>query len=132
MATKKESVKKKRNERMRYQDLKTCIPFIHAIKSVPSKYRPIILDHLDNNSREILYATIEKVVKAKPETHTKGVVKKVKKYCGLHKDKFRYLSKVKGSSLRKKKILSQVGGFPLAAILSTAVPILIDYISKRL
>lgn len=113
------------------KQLKTHLPLFQVLKELKAYQRQIVIDHLDSKSCNSLSSCIKSVLKQGPK------IKKNKKQLQLHirqnqKELSRLFSnsKKKKSYHSKKKILARIGGNPLALILSTAIPMLMNLFRK--
>ncbi len=99
------------------------IPLLNVLKSLKSDDRVIILAHLDDETRDGLYATIAAVLKSEkvPIETRLALHRKLKN----HKDCLAHIVSQKTSSKVKKKKLTQMGGGPMKLILQTALPLLL-------
>ncbi len=100
------------------------IPLLHVLRSLKSSDRVIILAHLDDETRDGLYATINSVLKSdKVPIETKLILnRKLRPHSGCLK----HITCDKTSAKIKKKNLTQMGGGPLKVILQAALPLMLD------
>lgn len=100
------------------------LPLLHVLKSIKPAHRIIILAHLDDKTRDALYATIMRVLQSSKvplETRLK-LKSQLKKY---QKD-LRYLADRSKSDRVKKRKLVALGGSPMRQVLNTAIPLLMN------
>ena len=116
----------KRNVR---REMTEALPFLRAMQTVNPKYRPLIIDRLDDRGRDILCRGVSNVVE-NPALNEK-TRKRLAKKLSPHRDAIRSLCKKCGSKNKRKKILTQLGGFPLSLVLSTALPLLLNLINRK-
>lgn len=134
---KSKSGKKKKKKRTHYKNHKRCsmkrlskiLPFLQTFKELRPSQRGIMLAHLDDSSCKILQETIANVLRNPSVSESRK--KKLRKVLQPHKSALRNLARGSSSGGAKKKTLYKIGGLPLAAILSTAIPILLDVIRSR-
>lgn len=106
----------------------SILSFLQALKGLRPAHRTVLLSHLDENSCETLYETISNVLCNTNITSSQR--RRLKKQLTPHKDTLRFLSCKRKSPQAKKKRLTQMGGFPITTILSTAIPLLTSLIKK--
>lgn len=109
--------------------LREVIPFLQTFKDLRPNQRSILIGHIDDKSCEILYEAIANVLRS-PRI-SDGQRKKLRKILQAHKSCLRSLISNKTSRTLKRKKLQQIGGFPLATILATAVPLVLDLLMKK-
>ena len=122
---KKQNTKTRRKKR---RDLRALIPFLSTFKEIKPSQRGILLAHLDDSACDILCETVSNVLRnprIKPTLR-----KKLCKSLHPYKTLLRQLGDSKKSLKFKRKILYKVGGFPLASILSAAIPFLMSLLRK--
>lgn len=109
--------------------LRSILPFLQTFKDLSSRQRGIMLGHIDDKSCEVVCEAISNVLcnPRVPELHRK----RLRRSLMPHKKHLRILLKKGTSKKVKRQKLSEIGGFPLAAILSTAVPLLLDLLLKK-
>lgn len=94
-----------------------------TLKELKPSHRTIILDHLDDESRDALYALISKVLNS--TSIPKSRQTSLKRIVHLKKREFKeLLDKSKSKSHRKKRLTQVGGGLPF--ILATAIPLLLN------
>lgn len=102
------------------------LPLFHVLSRLKPDHRVILLAHLDNASRDSLYAAINSVLKDKggrlPFRRKLRLRNKLKPY----KRHFRHLCSEGESSGCKKRRLAQVGGAPMGYVLKEIIPLLMD------
>lgn len=121
MAKKQKIVSKKR--------LREILPFLQTFKELRPTQRCILIAHIDDVSCEVLCETICNVLK-NPKVASKQRTK-LKRLLQPHKNSLRALSTPSTSKSVKKKKLHQLGGFPLSALLSTAIPLLLSRLTRN-
>ena len=109
--------------------LREVIPFLQTFKDLRPNQRGILINHIDDKSCEILYEAIANVLRS-PRI-SDGQKKKLRRALQAHKSCLRSLISSKTSKTVKRKKLQQIGGFPLATILATAVPLVLDLLMKK-
>jgi len=112
---------------MKKAEAKKTLELLELVKSIrPTKQRATLLKYLNEEGCERMYQTVANVLKnSKLDTKKREKLK-----CTLlpHKNTLRYLAKKSKSKSLKKRKLEQLGGFPLTAILTTAIPLLIEVV----
>lgn len=104
------------------------LPLLNVLKSLKSDDRVIILAHLDDETRDGLYATISAVLKSdKVPIETKLLLHRRLRN---HREPLSHLISDKTSSKIKKQKLTQLGGGPMKLILQTALPLLLHLFPK--
>lgn len=99
------------------------IPLLNVLKSLKSTDRVIILAHLDDNTRDDLYLTIESVLQSDKVPFEARI--KLQKKLSPHKEQLRHIVDKSVSKQVKKKKLNQLGGNPLKLILNSALPLML-------
>ena len=103
---------------------KKYIPLLQILSEVKGYQRQIILDHLDHESCSALSDSILHLLK---KTSNNAPIKKC-----LAENKQCFKSILNGKNKKKKKrALAKVGGGPLGLILSSVIPLLINFIAKK-
>ena len=106
------------------------LPLLQSLSDVkPTNRRSILLSHLDDEACELLYETIRHVISN--ENVTPKDKTRLAKALGPHKkDILSIVDGAKGGGKKaralKKMKLAQMGGFPLAAVLRFAIPMLLS------
>lgn len=116
-------------QRVSKRRLREILPFLQTFKDLKASQRGIMLAHLDDKSCETLYETVSNVLKNPMVTAAQR--KKLKKVLLPHKHCLRSLTTRSGSARSKRKKLQKIGGFPFAAILGTAIPLLLNLIASK-
>jgi len=102
---------------------RAVLPLLNAIRSVKSpQLQNALLSKLSDDACEELYEMIANVLvnpKVKAATRTR-----LRKVLAPHKPCLRYMAKKSNPPTLKRRRLMQVGGFPLAAIINAAIPLL--------
>lgn len=107
---------------------KVLLPLLHVLKSVKPEQRQILLAHLDDDTRDLLYGTITEVLRSSKVPFRKRLFLKSK--LEPYKRDLRYLSNPQKSKIEKRKKLSQMGAGPMQLILRTAIPLLLNLFPK--
>lgn len=107
---------------------RAILTFLQTLKGLRPAQRTTILSHLDHESCEVLYETISNVLRNPDVTPSRRI--RLRSVLSPHKNTLRFLSSKQRSLSSKKKRLPQMGGFPLAAILSAAIPLLLGLLRK--
>jgi hypothetical protein len=111
-------------------NVKKIIPFLETLQDIkPSEKRSILLSHLNDETCEAIYETIKHVLYK--QDLDPPIKSKLKELLTNHEKPLLYLSKNDKKPALKKKQLVKMGGFPLAAILAVAIPLLMDLITKK-
>lgn len=111
--------------------VKTAIPLLQVLKEMKGYQRQIILSHLDNKSLELICDGVGCVFKKHPQQIDSRVRKKVFGVARQNRKKLQLLMSGRQKNLSsKKRALIQLGGNPLALILSTAIPLLMNLFRK--
>lgn len=117
--------------------MKKFLPLIHILEGLSDSERQIVLDHLDQPSLNAVTRAV-KTVLADPTTVSPSHRNDLAKAVQQNKNHFTSLlnkkvggGKKKSSCCAQKRALTRIGGNPLAIILSTAVPLLIDLLRKK-
>ena len=118
-----------RRPRVSKRRLREILPFLQTFKDLQPTQRGIMLAHLDDKSCEVLYEAISNVLQN--PTVTEAQRKRLKKVLQPHRQCLRSLISRRGSRASKRKKLQQIGGFPFAAILGTAIPLLVNLLTSR-
>jgi hypothetical protein len=99
----------------------------HTLKNMSAQHRTIILDHLDEKSRDDLYTLIRKVLHSEQIPTRRH--QSLKRLINNNKKEFVALLDKSKSKTHRKKQLTQVGG-SLPLILATAIPMLMNLFAK--
>lgn len=129
--TSKNKKNKKGNKQVKSiskKKLQHVLPMLDTLKKVSSKQRPILLSHFDDASCSAIYETVHNVIH-NPKVNSK-CQKRLKKSLYPYKKDLRYLANKKHSNKSKKKRLIRMGGFPIGAVLSAAIPLLLNLLTK--
>lgn len=110
--------------KMNKKKKKIILPLLHTLKSLKPEQRIIVLAHLNDETKDVLYQTIMWVLRGDklPPGSRKYLQKKLLPF----KKDLRYLGTAEKSPRVKQKKLMQVGGGPLKHVLSIAIPLLLD------
>lgn len=125
MSSARKSVRRVSKKRLR-----EILPFLQTFKDLRPAQRSIMLAHLDDKSCEILYEAVSNVLRN--PTVSAAQRKRLRKVLQPHKHCLRSLISRSGSSANKRRKLQKIGGFPFSAILSTAIPLLLNLIASRI
>lgn len=110
--------------------IKHILPLVKTLQDIkPRKNRSILLSHLDDEACQALYETIFNVLYS-DKLHP-SVRQKLKRILKHYKKPIEYLGNKRHKASLKRKRLVAMGGFPLTAILSAAVPLLIDLLLPK-
>ena len=101
-----------------------AIPFLSVLSELGPKQRSIIVGHLDGPSCKVISKVV--VGLANSRNLTAKQKSKLKRLYAVHKKCFQDVKTDKTSARLRRKRLGKVGGFPLGAILATAVPLLVQ------
>ena len=116
--------------RMRKSKQKVLLPFLNLLKTLKPANRVILLSHLDDKTRDVLYETINSVLKSDSVPMRKRMFLRSKLW--PFKEDLRYLANKKRTRKQKRSKLTQMGGAPLGYIVSTAIPLLLNlYTSSK-
>jgi hypothetical protein len=107
---------------------KVLLPLLQVLKSLTSEQRTIVLAHLDDKTRDFIYETITTVLRSEKLPFRKRAALKEK--LSPYKNDLRYISDKKKSRAQKKNRLTQLGGGPMAHVLKTAIPMLLNLFPK--
>jgi len=106
------------------------IPFVKSLASIKNHdHRCILMSHLDYDSCELIYEVIYNVISNKSIPPKKR--EQLQKILHPHQNNLRYMASKKKKPALKKKRLTQIGGNPLAIILSTAIPLLMQAFHQK-
>lgn len=103
------------------------IGLVSILRKLSPQDRNLIIDHLNDHSCEFIYECIYNGI-TNPNISKKSK-KLLRDRLQNDKTKLRYLARPGGNSKRKRKILTQVGGF-LPFILGAVLPILTSLLQK--
>ena len=124
MAGKKRIVKKKKYVK---SQAKRDLPLLQTLKELNQRQRCIVLSHLNDGSCESVCEAISNVVK-NPKIKSSG---KLKRQLNPHKKALRFIANKRATVKQRRKKLVQLGGNPIAAILATAVPFLLNLLTRK-
>ncbi len=131
-ASKKKNVnkgkKKKYNAPKKSLTPRQALPLFDTLTKTGGKQRSILLGHLNDESCQALYQAVHNVL-VNPNVTSKQK-KRLQTVLLPHAKQVRYLADYKKSEKAKRKKLLQLGGFPLATILSVAIPLLMRILRK--
>ena len=119
--------KNKKNSRKRAK-LQKVLPFLQAIKNLNPAHRSVLMNHLDDDSWDLLFQTVSNVI-SNPLIPGKRKLH-LKRQLSRYKAPLRHIANKNASKSSRKKKMLQMGGNPLALILSTAIPLLLDILRK--
>lgn len=103
--------------------MEQILPLLEALKTVKPHFRVILLGHLDDRTRDALYQTVTKVLRADHDRRSKL---RLRKLLGAYKDQLRDLgAESRKSANHKKKTLAQIGAGPMSHVLKSAIPLLL-------
>jgi hypothetical protein len=112
--------------------LRNILPLLKTLQDVrPHNNRSILLSHLDDEACEALYETLYNVM-GNPKLGDKKKAS-LRKILWDQQDNIDFLTKSgkKFTPKLKRKKLAAMGGFPLAAILSAGIPLLLDLLTSK-
>lgn len=107
---------------------KVLLPLLEVLKTVKPDQRVILLAHLDDKTRDLLYQTIQRVLTSDRIPFRKRLFLKSK--LNNYKHDLRYLADQRKSPGAKKRKLAQVGAGPMTYILRAAIPLLLNVFGK--
>ena len=119
---------KARGDSRRLKSFLDAIPFLSVLSDLSPKQRSIIVGHLDAPSCKVICEVVAGLATSRNLTARQK--SKLKKLYAVHKKCFQDVKKKKCSARVRRKRLGEVGGFPLGAILATAVPLLVQLVSS--
>ncbi len=113
----------------RHKQKTQLLPLLNVLKSLKSSDRVIILAHLDDETRDGLYVTINTVLKSeKVPIETRLKLQNKLKH---HQDCIKHITSDKTSPKTKKKKLTQLGGGPMKSIIQAALPMMLNLFPKQ-
>lgn len=106
------------------------LPLLHALKTLKPDLRVIVLEHLDDRTKDELYRIIGEVLRSDKVPFRKRLFLKGK--LEPYKKEFRCLARdsTKAGSARKGRTLAQVGAGPMTHVLRLAIPLLLNVFPK--
>ena len=111
------------------QHLRALLPLLRTLKSINSTHRAHLIAHIDDRTCDALCETVSNVLSNPNVSAQKR--RRLKKLLLPYKTALRVCAdKGKSVGVRKKK-LEKIGGFPLGAILGTAIPLLTQLLFSR-
>ena len=111
-----------------HKRLRKVLPFLQVLRELRPQQRSILLSHIDDESCEMVYEAVANVLKNSKVTSAQR--RRLKKALEPHKKCLRTLISNKSSRSAKRKNLLAVGGFPIGMILSAALPLLLNLLTK--
>ena len=112
------------------QKAKRLLPLFSLLKQLSPKKRTEVIQYLDENCVQSLCEAIHNVL------HNQSIgqkqQKKLKRTLSPHKAALRYLGDARRSGKQKRVKLMQIGGNPLALILSTVIPIISEVLMRKI
>ena len=120
----------KKNKSMRvakgYRNAQVLLPLLNILMGLPSEKRIILLNHLDESTKDGIYKCIRSVLHSDEVSLRRRLFLKTK--LQPYKSHLRYLarSSKNSSKVLKTRRLTQIGGGPMEVILRTAVPMLLN------
>ena len=113
---------------MAVNNKKSILPFLNILRKLSSEDRVIILAHLDDQTKDIIYKTVNFVLRNKTLPIADRILLKKKLF--PYKKDLRYVSQRNiGGGGGKSSRLFRIGGEPLGAVLDKAVPLLLNLFS---
>ncbi len=105
-----------------------ALPLLYVLKSMRPEHRVIVLAHLDDETRDLLYKTINRVLSSDrvPIRRRLLLGERLKPY----KKQLRQLADEKRSPATKRRRLTQLGGGPMSCVLREAIPLLMHLFPK--
>ena len=101
------------------------LPLLNVLRSVKADARQIILAHLDDKTRDLIYETIAKVLQSGEKIPPRRRAN-LKFQLSPYKDDLRVITHPKKSTKQKRKRLEQIGGKPMQHIIAAAIPLLLN------
>ena len=104
------------------------LPLMQVLKELKNYQRQIVLDHLEPSACDSLVKCISTVLKHGNNSKKLNSQKKGKLRAIVKKNKKNFAKIISKSARKnvKKRALAQMGGNPLALVLSTAIPIILE------
>jgi len=112
--------------------LRKHIPLFQVLKELKDYQRQIIVDHLDDSTCKSLANCIASVLrKSRRISHHQK--QQIKRAVRIHQKFLKKIISAEGSpknsgSKRLKTSLTRIGGEPLGLLLSTAIPLLVEFL----
>ncbi len=105
------------------------LPLLEVLRKMKPAHRVIVLAHLNDATRDDIYATVAKVLTSRSISESEKV--RLRRKLGPHKQLLRYLAdgNKRKNKRKKKDVLMQVGAGPMGHVLSAAVPMMLDLFS---
>ena len=100
------------------------VQFLHTMKTIEPSNRSAVIQGLDNKSCKLLYRAITSALQSPYVGPTRR--KRLSQRLAPYKNQLRILMMNNTDLRKKKKILKEMGGFPLDIILNTAIPLLLS------
>ena len=101
----------------------TILPLIHILRDLSPDYRMIILSHLDEISRDLMYRALRSVLFSNDEIMGSKKSEIVNNFLQPHsKDVSYMLDPFKSETMRKQKLI-KVGGAAIQPVLDACIPI---------
>jgi len=115
---------------MQPSKVRKYLPLIQVLKELKPYQRQILVEHLDEDACKTLGFCVSTVLKKGGGLSNRNQIKCCVKSNKLLIGKIIKPNKTKREGKAKQQALALFGGNPLALILSTAIPILLDLIRK--
>lgn len=109
---------------------KIVISLLQTLKELKPNHRVILLSHLDDKSTDALFDSIRRVLRA--SSLPLSTRQRLRRVLSPHKESVRFIADSRNSRVARKKKMVQMGGFPIAALLGAAVPLIVDLIAKHI
>jgi len=109
------------------KNIRKAIPILQALCSLREPQRRIILAHVNDETCAYVCQAVDAVLHC--ETLTRHKKEKLKRLLSNNKKHYRYIAKKKNCMKKKKNILPHLGA-GLGWLLSAAIPLLIQLLSK--
>ena len=105
------------------------LPLLQVLRQLKNYERQIVVDHLDAQACGALKKCLQTVLKGKKKVSAVEQ-DKLGRCLKRHKLLFSQALSAKGGAGSERKALAKLGGNPLALVLSTAIPLLLQLLSK--
>ena len=103
---------------------KVILPLLNVLRSIKPEQRQILLAHINDKTRDLIYKTISEVLNSERVPFKERL--RLKKNLEPYKGDLRYLTHPKKAKKGKEKKLNQIGGGPMNHILKAAIPLLLN------
>lgn len=108
------------------------LPLLSVLQKLEASDRQILVDHLDKESFDTLQFCLKKILQEgkKKKKKSESLTNLVREHHLTFESILGLGSKKKKSFKQKRLALAKIGGNPLALILSSALPLLINLLKK--